>query len=119
MKKNGALFVFVFLVSTLFARDGFFSLRTDLNLGFNGGPTASYFAADTIDRFGSNWRALQIPLETARNYEESISPFFALTFGAGYKNFSMWITLNTYLIKFIFFYIYLLTASYLYVTISL
>lgn len=91
MKKNGALFVFVFLVSTLFARDGFFSLRTDLNLGFNGGPTASYFAADTIDRFGSNWRALQIPLETARNYEESISPFFALTFGAGYKNFSMWI----------------------------
>ena len=89
MKKNGALFVFVFLVSTLFARDGFFSLRTDLNLGFNGGPTASYFAADTIDRFGSNWRALQIPLETARNYEESISPFFALKFRIGVARFAI------------------------------
>lgn len=67
--------------------EGWFATRTDFNFGLNGGPTASYFAADTVDRFGGNWRALQIPLETARNYEDAIEPFFTLTLEAGYKNF--------------------------------
>lgn len=67
--------------------NGWFSVRTDFNFGLNGAPTAGEFAADTVDRFGGNWRALQIPLETARNYEESIDPFFTLTLAAGYKNF--------------------------------
>ena len=89
--KNVLCFLLFGIVSAWSLNGGFASLRVDLNLGFNGGPTASEFAADTVDRFGSNWRALQIPLETARIYEESLSPFFALTFGAGYKNFSMWI----------------------------
>lgn len=90
MEKK-ALLVVLFCVASLFASDGFVSLRTDINLGFNGGGTAGEFAADTVDSFGRNWRALQIPLETGRSYEESISPFFALTFGAGYKGLSMWI----------------------------
>ncbi|MCQ2091438.1 MAG: hypothetical protein MJY85_02050 [Fibrobacter sp.] len=66
---------------------GYVQIGTDFNFGFSGGPTASVFAADTADRFGSNWRGLQIPLETARNYEDRIEPFFTLSFRAGYKNF--------------------------------
>lgn len=69
------------------AHKGYVQLGLDLNLGFNGGPTASYFAVDTVDRYGGNWRGLQIPLETARNYEDRIEPFFKLSFRAGYKNF--------------------------------
>lgn len=69
------------------ASKGYVQLGTDFNFGFNGGPTASYFAVDTVDRYGSNWRGLQIPLETARNYEDRIEPFFMLSFRAGYKNF--------------------------------
>lgn len=69
------------------AHKGYVQVGTDFNFGFNGGPTASYFAVDTVDRYGSNWRALQIPLETARNYEDRIDPFFMLSFRAGYKNF--------------------------------
>lgn len=66
---------------------GYVQVGTDFNFGFSGGPTASYFAADTVDRYGSNWRGLQIPLETGRNYEDCIEPFFTLSFRAGYKNF--------------------------------
>lgn len=66
---------------------GYVQIGTDFNFGFGGGPTASYFAADTVDRYGVNWRGLQIPLETARNYEDRIEPFFTLSFRAGYKNF--------------------------------
>lgn len=69
------------------AHKGYVQVGTDFNFGFNGGPTASYFAADTSDWYGYNWRGLQIPLETARNYEDRIEPFFTLSFRAGYKNF--------------------------------
>ncbi|MCQ2105326.1 MAG: hypothetical protein MJZ26_05995 [Fibrobacter sp.] len=68
---------------------GYVQLGTDFNLGFSGGPVASHFAVDTLESYGggSNWRALQVPLETARIYEERIDPFFTLSFRAGYKNF--------------------------------
>lgn len=69
------------------AYKGYVQVGTDFNFGFNGGPTASYFAVDTSDWFGGNWRGLQIPLETGRNYEDRIEPFFTLSFRAGYKNF--------------------------------
>lgn len=69
---------------------GYVQVGTDFEFGFNGGPTASYFAADTAEHYGgptANWRGLQIPLETGRNYEDRINPFFTLSFRAGYKNF--------------------------------
>lgn len=76
-------------------QNGFFQIGTDFNFGFNGGPTASHFAADTVERYSGdfkttgNWRGLRIPLETARIYEERVDPFFLLSFRAGYKNFSL------------------------------
>ena len=73
----------------IYAKNPYVALDGEINIGFNGAKTASYFASDTVDRFGSNWRALHIPLETARSYEEVISPMFALTLKAGYKNFSL------------------------------
>lgn len=69
---------------------GYFQIGTDFNFGFNGGPTDPVFAVDTAEHYGSsnsNWRGLRIPLETARNYEERINPFFTLSFRAGYKDF--------------------------------
>ena len=68
-------------------KSGYFQLGTDFNFGFNGGPTDPMFAVDTAEYYGKNWRGLRIPLETARNYEERIEPFFMLSFRAGYKNF--------------------------------
>lgn len=68
-------------------RTMFFQIGTDFNFGFNGGPTDPTFAVDTVDRFGVNWRALRVPLETGRSYEDHIEPFFLLSFRAGYKNF--------------------------------
>ena len=71
-------------------KNGYFQLGTDFNFGFNGGPTDPTFAVDTAEHYGgstSNWRGLRIPLETARNYEERIEPFFMLSFRAGYKDF--------------------------------
>lgn len=69
------------------ADNGWFAVRTEFNFGLNGGPTASYFAVDTLEKFNPNWRSLQIPLETARNYEDAIDPFFTLTLEGGYKDF--------------------------------
>ena len=66
---------------------GYFQIGTDFNFGFNGGPTDPMFAVDTAEYYGGNWRGLRIPLETARNYEERINPFFTLSFRAGYKDF--------------------------------
>ena len=66
---------------------GYFQIGTDFNFGFNGGPTDPVFAVDTAEYYGKNWRGLRIPLETARNYEERINPFFTLSFRAGYKDF--------------------------------
>lgn len=81
------LLAFVGGVSNLFAA-GYFHVTPELNLGFSGGPSASVFASDTADRYGSNWRGLQIPLETARYYER-IDPFFALIFDVGLDSFSI------------------------------
>lgn len=81
----------VLCLASLSFAEGYFYLRGDLNLGLNGGATASEFAVDTLENFGSNWRSLQLPLETARSYEDNVSPFFMLTLGAGYKSFSMMI----------------------------
>ena len=68
-------------------KNGYFQIGADADFGFNGGPTESYFAVDTADWYGSNWRGLQIPLENARSYEEHVSPFFTLSFRAAYKDF--------------------------------
>ena len=68
-------------------KSGYFQLGTDFNFGFNGGPTDPMFAVDTAENYGGNWRGLRIPLETARNYEERVEPFFMLSFRAGYKDF--------------------------------
>lgn len=68
-------------------KSGYFQIGTDFNFGFNGGPTDPTFAVDTVEKYGGNWRGLRIPLETARNYEERIEPFFTLSFKAGYKDF--------------------------------
>ncbi|MCF0214936.1 MAG: hypothetical protein HUK21_00490 [Fibrobacteraceae bacterium] len=67
--------------------NGYVQIGTDFNFGLNGGPTAGVFAVDTVERYGSNWRGLRVPLETARSYEDHIQPFFTLTFRAGYKDF--------------------------------
>jgi len=60
------------------------SANIKVNLGVWGAPTASVFAADTMEKFGNNWSALRVPLETGR-YFETLEPFFALTLGANYK----------------------------------
>jgi len=56
-----------------------------VNAGVWGAPTANIFAADTMENFGDNWRALRIPLETGR-YFESLPYFFILGLGANYKD---------------------------------
>jgi hypothetical protein len=56
-----------------------------INAGIWGAPTAGVFALDTMEKFGSNWMALRIPLETARHFE-TLKPFFTLTLGANYKD---------------------------------
>ncbi|MCK9181400.1 MAG: hypothetical protein M0P13_00780 [Fibrobacteraceae bacterium] len=76
------------LVSAAFA-EGSFSVGTNVSLGVEGAPKASVFAVDTVDFYSSNWRGLQIPLETGRNYE-TIDPFFDLYFGGAYKDFSVY-----------------------------
>ncbi|MCF0225522.1 MAG: hypothetical protein HUK20_14740 [Fibrobacter sp.] len=69
---------------------GYVQIGTDFDIGLNGGPTDPIFAVDTAEYYGSkhsNWRGLRLPLETGRSYEEHLSPFFTLSFRAGYKNF--------------------------------
>ena len=68
---------------------GYFQIGTDFDIGLNGGPTDPEFAVDTADWYGRNWRGLRIPLENARSYEESVHPFFTLSFRAGYKDFQV------------------------------
>ena len=63
----------------------------NLSAGFYGAPKASVFATDTVDRFGTNWRALQVPLETGRQYEQSIDPFLSIFVGGSYKDFSVYL----------------------------
>lgn len=61
-------------------------------VGFYGAPKAMNFAADTIDRYGENWRGLQIPLETGRQYE-TIDPMLELYLGGRYRNFTVYFNL--------------------------
>lgn len=75
----------LFFASVVFA-EGSFTVGGELNTGFYGGPVTKEFAVDTVDRYGGNWRGLQIPLETARIYE-TIDPFFLLWVEGAYKNF--------------------------------
>ena len=59
-------------------------IGTKISAGFYGAPKASVFATDTVDHFSSSWLALQIPLETGRQYEQTIEPFFSLFIGGTY-----------------------------------
>ena len=72
-----------------YGETGYFQIGTDFDIGLNGGPTEPTFAVDTADWYGRNWRGLRIPLENARSYEESVHPFFTLSFRAGYKYFQV------------------------------
>ncbi|GHV16740.1 hypothetical protein AGMMS49938_17020 [Fibrobacterales bacterium] len=94
MKK--VLVLFFVIASSVIARtegslqpDNLYStFNLTLNIASWGAPTASQFAADTMENFGGkngNWRALRVPLETARQFE-TLPPFFALNLGAGYGN---------------------------------
>jgi len=57
-----------------------------INAGIWGAPTSNVFAVDTMEKFfGGDWRALRVPLQTAR-YFETLEPFFALDLGANYKD---------------------------------
>jgi hypothetical protein len=60
------------------------SASIKVNFGGWGAPVAGVFAADTMEFFGTDWRALRIPLQTAR-YFETLEPFFTLALGANYK----------------------------------
>ncbi len=71
------------------AKTAYAGIRADFHLGVAGIPGTSVFAVDTLERFGNNWRSLQVPLANGLNYEQNVTPFFALTFLAGYKNFSI------------------------------
>ncbi|MDR2593811.1 MAG: hypothetical protein LBC87_03475 [Fibromonadaceae bacterium] len=59
--------------------------KIKVNFGVWGAPTARVFAADTMEKFGSNWTALRVPLQTAR-YFETLEPFFAIDLDANYKD---------------------------------
>ena len=61
------------------------SASVEVNFGVWGAPAADAFAVDTMEFFGKNWRALRIPLKTAR-YFETLEPFFTLGLGANYKD---------------------------------
>lgn len=50
-------------------------LRAHTNIALWSGFTQSPFASDTVDHYGGNWRALQIPLQTAQTYA-SLPDFF-------------------------------------------
>ena len=56
-----------------------------INAGIWGAPAADVFAADTMEKFNGNWRALRIPLQTGR-YFESLPHFFVLGLGANYRD---------------------------------
>ncbi|MCL1957897.1 MAG: hypothetical protein FWF63_11285 [Fibromonadales bacterium] len=59
--------------------------KVKVNFGVWGAPTSRFFAADTMEKFGSNWMALRVPLQTAR-YFETLEPFFAIDLDANYKD---------------------------------
>lgn len=67
-------------------------IGSKIAVGFYGAPKTGTFAADTIDRYGVNWRGLQVPLETGRRYE-TIDPMFEIYVGGRYRDFSVYITM--------------------------
>jgi hypothetical protein len=90
MRKPLQIFSFFLLIILFFhtvvkAADIGSSASIKINAGFWGAPTAGVFAVDTMENFGSNWRALRVPLQTAR-YFETLPAFFALDLGANYKD---------------------------------
>ncbi|MFA6342845.1 MAG: hypothetical protein WCX75_08305 [Fibrobacteraceae bacterium] len=86
-----ACLLFGLFISLCFAEETSFTIGTKFAFGLYGGGVAQDFAADTADRYGvnANWRGLQIPLETARNYE-NIDPFFTLYLGGQYRDLKVW-----------------------------
>ena len=79
------LLIFVF-ASQVSAKDDIGgSADFKFNFGVWGAPTASVFAVDTLEKFGGNWRALRIPLQTGRHFE-TLKPFFSINLGANYKD---------------------------------
>ncbi len=50
----------------------------EFHTGMRGAPLAPQFAADTADHFGSNWKALRIPLSTGQAFENNVPAFFTL-----------------------------------------
>ena len=105
MKKFSALqrFTFFFIpfvmLSFASASETAFFIGAKLSGGLYGAPKASVFASDTVDRYGANWRALQIPLETGRQYEQNIEPFFEALVGGTYKDFSVYIYIGNSIIN--------------------
>lgn len=65
-----------------------FTIGAQVSPELHGEPVQQTFAVDTVDRYGSNWRGLQIPLETAREYE-TIDPFFLVFLDGRYKDFEV------------------------------
>ncbi len=86
--KNAFVLALSALVGSAFSEAEVF-IGTKIAVGFYGAPKAGTFAADTVDRYGGNWRGLQIPLETGRQYE-TIDPMFELYLGGRYRNFSVY-----------------------------
>jgi len=89
MKAYWKLFLIIIALGSDFsqagAEDASGSASVKMNIGTWGAPTAGVFAIDTMERFGDNWRALRIPLQTARSFE-TLEPFFAIKLGANYKD---------------------------------
>ena len=83
-------FVVCAAVSALASQGTSFFIGAKISGGFFGAPKSSVFATDTADRYGLNWRGLQIPLELARVYEQTIDPFFEAFVGGSYRDFSMY-----------------------------
>jgi len=82
MKAYWKLFLIIIVLASNFSEA---AAGIKINAGIQGAPAASVFAVDTMENFGSNWRALRIPLQTAR-YFETLEPFFALDLDANYKD---------------------------------
>jgi len=88
MKKYWKLFLTIIALGSNFslAKDTGASAGIKINAGIWGAPTSNFFAVDTMEKFfGGDWRALRVPLQTAR-YFETLEPFFALDLGANYKD---------------------------------
>jgi len=77
--------IFLLFFSQAYAEDIGAFAGVKVNAGIWGAPVAGAFAVDTMEFFATDWRALRVPLQTAR-YFETLEPFFALELGANYKD---------------------------------